>query len=146
METKEKLTLEFYQNLGLLFYAIAAADKHVHPDEFNKLKELVKQQWLDKDILEDKYTDAAYHIEIVFDWLNNGQYQADICFNGFLKYKMRNADVFTKDITKLIKKTAYAIANAFAGLNKTELIMLARLNLELKANYSNNPSQAKTTA
>ena len=133
MKTKEKLTLEFYQNLGLLFYAIAAADKHVHPDEFNKLKELVKQQWLDVDILEDQYhTDAAYHIEIVFDWLNNGLYEADICFNSFLKYKKQNTTLFTKDIKKLITKTAHAVANAFSGLNKSELMMLAKLNMALK--------------
>ena len=51
METKTKLTLEFYQHLGKLFYAIAAADKKVHPDEFNKLKELVKLKWLHLDLL-----------------------------------------------------------------------------------------------
>jgi len=132
MVAKEKLTLEFYQNIGLLFYAIAAADKHVHTDEFNKLKELVKQQWLSKDFLEDKYTDAAYHIEIVFDWLNNGQYNANFCFNGFIKYKQENQDLFSTDIIKRITKTSYAVAHAFAGVNKSELVMLTKLNMELK--------------
>ena len=42
MKTKKKMTLKFYQNLGKLFYAIAAADKHVRDVEFDKLKELKK--------------------------------------------------------------------------------------------------------
>lgn len=133
MKTKKKLTLEFYQNLGKLFYAIAAADKKVHSTEFNKLKECVKQQWLSVDVLEDDYhTDAAYHIEIVFDWLNNGAYEADTCFQDFVDYKKENAMLFTKDIKKLIMKTANAVAASFAGVNKSELMMLAKLDIELK--------------
>ncbi|MCL5128271.1 MULTISPECIES: hypothetical protein [unclassified Algibacter] len=135
METKTKLTLEFYQHLGKLFYAIAAADKKVHPDEFNKLKELVKLKWLHLDLAEDHYhTNAAYHIEIVFDWLNNGAYEAETCFHDFVNYKNENPELFTKVIKKLIMKTANAIASSFSGLNKSELIMLAKLEMELKSN------------
>jgi len=133
MKTKKKLTLEFYQNLGKLFYAIAAADKKVHAVEFDKLKECVKQQWLNVDILEDDYhTDAAYHIEIVFDWLNNSAYEADICFQDFVDYTKEHPLFFTKNIKKLIMKTANAVAASFSGFNKSELMMLAKLDLELK--------------
>ena len=41
METKKKMTLKFYQNLGKLFYAIAASDKIVriieHDISYNPL-------------------------------------------------------------------------------------------------------------
>ena len=70
MTSKKRLTLYFYQNLGKLFYAIAAADKTVHTAEINTLKEIVKTKWLDVDPTNDVFdTDAAYQIEIVFDWL-----------------------------------------------------------------------------
>jgi len=55
MATKKKMTLAFYQNLGKLFYAIAASDGNVRPIEFDKLKNLVKTQWLDIDELEDTF-------------------------------------------------------------------------------------------
>lgn len=131
---KKKLTLKFYQNLGKLFYAIAAADKDVRVEEFDKLKELVKKYWLDVDIIEDAYkTDAAFQIEILFDWLNEKE-NLDIkgCYNTFVKYKNEQPHLFTDNIKKLILKTAYDIALSFSGLNKSELIMLAKLDLELK--------------
>ncbi|ULC57891.1 hypothetical protein MBM09_08145 [Flaviramulus sp. BrNp1-15] len=134
MKTKKKLTLKFYQNLGKLFYAIAAADKIVREAEFNKLKTLVKKQWLDVDIIEDEYdTDAAYQIEIVFDWLNDEEnLDAKSCYDDFVNYKNEQSHLFTDNIKKLILKTAGLIADSFSGINKSELIMLAKLDLELK--------------
>lgn len=134
MKTKKKLTLKFYQNLGKLFYAIAAADKIVREAEFNKLKTLVKKQWLDIDVIEDEYdTDAAYQIEIVFDWLNNEKnLDAKSCYDDFVNYKNEQSHLFTDNVKKLILKTAGLIADSFSGINKSELIMLAKLDLELK--------------
>ena len=134
MKTKKKKTLKFYQNLGRLFYAVASSDNKVHPLEFDKLKEIVKMHWVPLDPIMDEFdTDAAYQIEIVFDWLNNEEHvNANRCFEAFLDYKNDQEHLFTKPVKKLILKTASAIANAFAGINKSELIMLAKLELELK--------------
>ena len=61
---------EFYENLGKLFYSVAMADKKVSLIEIQRLKEDVKKYWLPLDDVEDDFgTDAAYQIEIVFDWL-----------------------------------------------------------------------------
>lgn len=134
MKAKKKMTLKFYQNLGRLFYAIAAADNEVRDAEFNKLKAVVKKQWLDVDELEDNYnTDAAYQIEIIFDWLNEEEnLDAKACYSAFVNYKNEQSHLFTDPVKKLILKTAYAIAASFSGLNKSELIILAKLDLELK--------------
>ena len=134
MKTKKKMTLKFYQNLGRLFYAIAAVDKEVRDEEFDMLKTLVKKQWLDVDLIEDAYlTDAAYQIEIVFDWLNNkDKLDAQACYDAFINYKTEQPHLFTESIKKLILNTANAIAYSFSGLNKSELIMLAQLDIELK--------------
>jgi hypothetical protein len=134
METKSRMTLQFYQNLGKLFYAIAASDGNVRPIEFEKLKTFVKKQWLDVDDLEDNFgTDAAYQIEIVFNWLNEDEERnAKACFNDFINYKENHSHLFDKEVRQLILKTASAIAYAFSGINKTELIMLAQLDIELK--------------
>jgi len=134
MATKKKMTLAFYQNLGKLFYAIAASDGNVRPIEFDKLKNLVKTQWLDIDELEDTFgTDAAYQIEIVFDWLNEKEeLNAETCFKDFIAYKKSQNHLFTPDIRRLTLKTASTIAYAFSGINKSELTLLAKLDIELK--------------
>lgn len=134
MNTNKKKTLKFYQNLGKLFYAIAASDKRVHDIEFNKLKELVKNQWLSVDALEDEYhTDAAYQIEIIFDWLNNEEnFDSKVYYDAFVNYKNEQPHLFTESIKKLILKTASAVAASFSGVNKSELIILAKLDMELK--------------
>ena len=134
METKKKLTHKFYQNLGKLFYAIAAADKQVRDAEFDKLKSIVKNQWLDVDSLTDEFdTDAAYEIEIVFDFLKSEERMNTFsCYMDFVNYKNEQKHLFTPEIKKLILKTANAIAASFSGINKSELILLAKLDMELK--------------
>ncbi|WP_339917430.1 hypothetical protein [Yeosuana marina] len=134
MKKRKKMTLKFYQNLGKLFYAIAVADNNVKNTEFDKLKELVKQHWLELDSIEDIYTtDAAYQIEIVFNWLNSEKKtDANACFDDFVNYKNEQKHLFTSNVKELILKTAGAIAAAFSGINKSELIMLANLDMELK--------------
>jgi hypothetical protein len=130
----ERYSVVFYQNLGKLFYAIALADKHVDKVEYHKLREIVKNEWLPFDDYKDDYKeDAAYQIEIVFDWLyKNKKAQPNEWFEGFLDFKKAHEKLFTKKLNKLILKTAHAIANSFYGVNKSELIMLAKLDIELK--------------
>ena len=134
MKNKKKMTLKFYQNVGKLFYAIAAADKIVRKEEFDKLKEMVLLQWLDVDVIEDAFgSDAAYQIEIVFDWLiMEENLNAKACYDAFINYKNEQPHLFTEPIKKLILKTASAVAASFSGVNKSELIMLAQLDIELK--------------
>ncbi|MFO7721063.1 MAG: hypothetical protein R6W85_11545 [Gillisia sp.] len=119
---------KLYQNLGKLFYAIAAADKVVHEEEKKTLKNIVRSEWLDVDDFKDEYgTDAAYLIEIIFDWLDENQPSAFSAFNDFKDFKKDNEKFFTPGIKKLIWKTADQIAASFSGKNKSELIMLSQL-------------------
>jgi len=135
MKNTKKMTLKFYQNLGKLFYAIAASDNEVRKVEFDKLKELVKKQWLGLDSIEDGFgSDAAYQIEIVFDLLNiQEKLNAKSCFEDFVKYKNEQKHLFTDNVKQLILKTAGSIASSFSGINKSELIMLTNLDKELKS-------------
>ena len=134
MTPKSHLTLKFYQNLGKLFYAIAAIDNTIHNAEIQKLKELVKKVWLHVDDLEDDFgTDAAYQIDIVFDWLlNEVTLDVQACYDDFVSYKKDQNHLFTNTINRLILKTADAIAESFSGKNKSELMLLAKLTIELK--------------
>lgn len=128
MEAENRPQIIFYQKMGELFYAIAAADKVVREEEFNALKNLISEKWKDLDDYEDSFrTDAAHQIEIVFDWFDYEELDANDCFDNFAAYKKENTKLFTPERKELIWETANAIAEAFAGKNKSELIMLAKL-------------------
>ncbi|QAA80515.1 hypothetical protein EI546_01675 [Aequorivita sp. H23M31] len=133
MDTPQKPPLLFYQKMGELFYAIAAADKVVREAEYTALKNIVSQQWKNMDNYKDPFhTDAVYQIEIVFDWFDYEELDANDCFDSFADYKKDHENLFTIKRKQLIWETANVIADAFAGKNKSELIMLAKLKKILK--------------
>jgi len=131
--TDKMLTTRFYQNLGKLFYAMAAIDNTVRSEELNQLIVMVKNEWLTSNDIEESFkTNAEDAIVNTFKWLHNDkEYDAEVCYNSFLAFKKENEQLFTPHINKLILKTAQAIASAFSGVNKSELILLTKLNLEL---------------
>lgn len=125
---EEKPQLLFYQKIGELFYAIAASDNVVDEAEYKELQKTVTEKWKDLDDYVDPFqTDAAYQIEIVFDWFDYEELDATDCFDSFSDYYAENQALFNDERKKLIWDTANAIASAFAGKNKSELIMLAKL-------------------
>ncbi len=120
----------FYQKTGSLFFAFANADGTVHPKEVAILKRLVKEMWLPLDDIEDDYgTDAAFQIEIVFDWLMEEDKESESCFDEFSNFYKEHKSMFTEPIKKLIFETSSAIANSFSGKNKAELMLLGKLSL-----------------
>jgi hypothetical protein len=130
MNTSEKSQVVFYQKLGELFYAIAAADKVVRTKEYDALKNLVLSEWSLVDDYKDEFdTDAVFQMEIVFEWFEYEGLEAQNCFDDFKNYYEENTHLFTFKRKELIWKTVNAIAQAFAGKNKSELIMLTHLHL-----------------
>ncbi len=133
MKTQEQKDVLFYQNLGRLFYAIAFIDNTVRDEEVRILKKFVSSTWASLDNQPDAYgTDSAFQIEVVFNWLDSEVYSAQDSYDTFAAYYTSNTSLFTEGVRQKIIKTASAIANAFSGLNKSELILLAQLNLLIK--------------
>lgn len=130
LDAKSKKSKEFYQNLGKLFYAIAMADRSVHAKEMECLKQLVREHWLPLDDSVDEFgTDAAFQIETVFDWLLEYEKDSETCYQGFEAFYRSNKALFSEEIKNLTMSTARAIAGAFFGSNKAELVLLGRLQL-----------------
>ncbi|MCJ7468536.1 MAG: hypothetical protein MUO53_17795 [Maribacter sp.] len=133
MISSQKIGNEIYQNLGKLFYALAMADKKIHPKEVEKLKAYVRNYWLPVDEVEDEFgTDAAYQIEIIFDWLAQEEMESNRCFDDFLEFYHDHPHKFSPKIKQLTWQTADGIAASFSGKNKSELILLAKLKKALK--------------
>lgn len=130
LESGKKQVNELYQNLGKLFYAVAMADHSVHMKEMEKLNEVVRDYWLEVDDIEDEYgTDSAFQIISVFDWLLEYQKDSEEIYEEFEAFYMEQEILFTPKIKHLAMSTSRAIAAAFYGSNKSELILLGRLQL-----------------
>jgi hypothetical protein len=125
-----KLSDTLYQKVGGLFFAVAMADGTVHIKEVDQLKSLVREKWLPLYDREDEYgSDAAFQIEIVFDWLLENEKTSAECFASFVTFYKEHKAVFSQQVKALIYETCNAIAYSFSGKNKAELILLANLQL-----------------
>jgi hypothetical protein len=123
----------FYQNLGKLFYAVAAADKVIREEEVKKLKQIVNTEWLNFGGVKLKpEIDAMRQIKITFDQLAQQTQNPNDSMADFKLFKKTYEDLFTDDVKQLIWKTANAITSSFSGRNKSELILLAELGIILK--------------
>lgn len=132
-ETHSFTADNFYVHLGKLFYAVAAADKVVREAEVKTLKEIVENQWLHLDKFRDEFgTDAAYQIEIIFDWLDDNDPEPGQAYSEFEDYYKEHPRLFTTEVKQLVWKTADAIAASFSGKNKSEVILLSKLKSLLK--------------
>ncbi len=124
MESVKKL----YENLGKLFYAIAAVDDEIHKEEIDTLNKIVERDWVRVDDFHDEFgTDAAYLIEIIFDWMDEDKPPAYQAFYEFRDFKKENEKLFTVKINKLIWKTALSISESFEERNPKEQTMLSKL-------------------
>lgn len=124
----ETFNSKIYQSLGKLFYAVAAADGNVHEEEYTTLKNIVASRWHLVDDVQDEFgTDAAFQIEIVFEWLQEQDLDVETCFNDFKYFKSQHQSLFTKKMNRIIWRTVIAIADSFHGTNKEEKKLLAKI-------------------
>ena len=134
MSLDKGVSLQFYQNLGKIFYAIAVVDYVVRDEEYTTVINLVETYWLPEDsVLLSSKSDEKNAIIDTFKWLyEHKEEDADECYKSFISFKKSNPSIFTKNINALILKTVGKIAMSFSGQNKSELILLAKLDFELR--------------
>lgn len=118
----------FYEQLGKLFYYIAAIDGTVAKEEVTTLKQMVKNEWYPLDAYTTEFgEDAAFQIEIVFDWLNQNDWDIASTMRNFKLFKQEHPSLFTPKTVALIQKTAQEIVFSFAKRNKAEYVVLHEL-------------------
>ena len=132
MKPSHQTMIRFYEHLGRVFYCIAAVDKIVQKVEIERLKEIVKNEWLPlENTLNEFGDDTAYQIEIVFDWLVANNWNSELVFSDFKSFRNEHKSLFTKEVNDLILKTANAIATSFLGKNKSEHVLVSQLGMIL---------------
>ena len=129
MKPSHQTMTHLYKHLGKVFYSIAAIDKTIRTEEIEKLKQIIKKEWLPlENSLIEFGDDAAYEIEIVFDWLVANEWELEQVMPDFKIFREEHLHLFTPKINALILKTANAIASSFSGKNKSEHVLISQLS------------------
>jgi hypothetical protein len=133
MNAEEHKIISFYQHLGKLFYAIALADKKIKKVEFEMLKKQISLLNVNENLIATApEIDIEHHITSTFAILYIEETAAKTCFDDFITFKKTYESLFTPSLKNSILKIAGKIASSSANLNKSELMMLAKLSIELK--------------
>jgi hypothetical protein len=136
MKPSDKTMVHFYQQLGKMFYSVAAVDKTVHTEEIKQLKKIIQKEWLPLENTFDEFgSDSAYQIEIIFDWLVENEWDINQMRSDLKIFRTLHSSLFTPPVNALIIKTAKAIATSFARENKSEHLLISELNAVLENQY-----------
>ena len=123
----EKLTFNdpklFYVSLAHLFYAVAMADRKFAVEEKKAIIDYVSQYW-------EFETDVIFSKEIIYETLKElikNKATSQFSFITFRKFYVENQKKFKPELKKRIFDTVNGIADASAGKNKSELIILNQI-------------------
>ncbi|MEX0998298.1 MAG: hypothetical protein WDZ45_14705 [Flavobacteriaceae bacterium] len=114
----------FFINLAKLFFAIASTDQKVKPEEIAFLKTNLKSQLKSLELFSDSDVNLIFN---EFNSLTERNKGAHDCFEEFKAYYIENPQLFSQTLKTTIWETADGIAAAYAGKNKSEVILLAKL-------------------
>ncbi len=124
---KTEANSELFESLGKVFYAIAVADRNLHENETARLKAEIEKYW--KPVFMEAPYSMAYYIWHAFELARRNNVPAETAYDAFRNYFEKKQEAFTAEIRNLIMDTANAIAASYADKNKSELILLAKLQL-----------------
>ena len=118
---------QLYEELGKLFYTIAAVDGKVAQTEKKTLQDLIESTWKPLEGSTDKYgTDQANLIGFAFDYEDTEGITED-GFESFERFYFENKSRITPDIVNNIIQTAKAIASASRARNKSENEIISKV-------------------
>ena len=129
---KPKITLDqplqnqaFFEALANVFYAIAIADKKFELSEKHAIFNEINSNWT-------YAIDSSKSSELMFEVLRQNIAQNisdEIAFRNFEKYYIDNKELFSVITKTAIMDAVNLIASSFAKKNKSELVMLSRIQL-----------------
>jgi len=124
---------QLYKELGNLFYAIAAADKKIRPEEKRTLHDEILFAWKHHENSTDRFgSDRAFLIEFEFETLEDESVSAENAFRLFETYFKRHENEIDASSRVKIFNSARHIAESVRKINHDELNYLIRLKTLLK--------------
>jgi uncharacterized tellurite resistance protein B-like protein len=126
-------TNRFYKELGNLFYAVAAADKKIRPEERKIIHEEVLHAWKLYDENLDRFgSGKAFLIEYEFETMEDEHESAKNALDSFEQYFMENEISIDTDTRQKIFESVRHIAESVRKINSIELSYLLRIKKLLK--------------
>jgi hypothetical protein len=119
---------QLYKELGNLFYAIAAADKVIRPEEKKTMHDEILFAWKHHDNSTDRFgSDRAFLIEFEFETLEDESVTAESAYRLFESYFIGHQDQIDNASRMKIFNSARHIAESVRKINHDELHYLVRL-------------------
>ncbi len=119
---------ELLHSLSYLFYAVAHADRHVEDQERLKIHQVVNENW---QLLVAKGDPFAVHAMDLIDKmvieLRDEDFDNEKALDQFRITLERNPEFFTDEMKQFILEVCIRTANTFNQMNKSELVLLSRI-------------------
>lgn len=117
-----KFTEEFYKSIANLFYAVSMADKNITIEEKKRIVKRVELNWATSENKSDS--------ELIYETLRElikEKVTSEEAYEDFKRYYLTHKEDFTKKVMHDLLAASHEISTSYAGKNKSELIILARL-------------------
>ncbi|WP_281979722.1 hypothetical protein [Tenacibaculum mesophilum] len=122
-----KFTQEFYKCIANLFYAVSMADKNMTVEEKRSIVKRVEINWSTSENKSDS--------ELIYETIRGlikEKITSEEAYENFKAYYLAHKKEFSKKVIHDLLAASHEISDAYAGKNKSELIILAKLHKLLK--------------
>jgi uncharacterized tellurite resistance protein B-like protein len=118
--------VDFFDQLGFIFFAIAKSDNKIHPDEEIELSLQLRNRF---NFSKEQENDVIQ----AFNACKKSKKNSLEIIKEFETFYQQNTDLFPPNIKHQILDSAFHIASAHAERNKSELVMLFKLKEVLES-------------
>lgn len=113
-----------------MFCSNAAIDKIISEEKIEKLKQIIKLDWLPLEKSFNEFgLDIVYENDIVFDRLLANVWELWKVILYFKIFREKHQGLLNQEINAVILKIANAIISLFSGKNKSEPVLVSELTL-----------------
>jgi uncharacterized tellurite resistance protein B-like protein len=119
---------ELLHALSYLFYAVAHADRHVEDQERIKIHQVVNENW---QLFIAKGDPFGVHAMELIDRmvleLRDEDFDNERAIDQFQEVFEKHPEFFTPEMKEFILEVCIRTANTFNQMNKSELVLLSRI-------------------
>ncbi len=119
--------------IGYIVYAVASTDKHVAEEEKKIAHDLINEHWTlladNEDPFGVRALDFVDKIIVSFD---EDHLDSEKAFESFKEIFEEQKQDFTIEIRQFILDLCIKVGSAFSQMNKSELVLLSRIEILLK--------------
>ena len=119
--------------IGYIVYAVASADKHVVEEERKIAHDLINEHWALLVDNEDPFgVRALDFVDKIIVSFEEDHLDSEKAFEMFQAIYNEQKQDFSKDIKQFILDLCIKVGSAFNQMNKSELVLLSRIEMLLK--------------